>query len=144
MARPASPDAAAPDRPWKRPGAARYAAARLRGFLRSPADVYPPAPGSVMTENDVPITTRDGTVLRTNVYRTTGAGPFPVLLCAHVGGAGVAHHPHHVAIGIYRMPGLEASNDAAQSKPQSRNRTCAEVCKRHALPNHHIHHCKAS
>jgi predicted acyl esterase len=83
MARPASPDAAAPDRPWKRPGAARYAAARLRGFLRSPADVYPPAPGSVMIENDVPITTRDGTVLRTNVYRPTGAGPFPVLLCAH-------------------------------------------------------------
>jgi predicted acyl esterase len=36
-----------------------------------------------MTENDVPITTRDGTVLRTNVYRPTGAGPFPVLLCAH-------------------------------------------------------------
>ena len=40
MARAASPDAAAPDRPWRRPGAARYALERLRGFARSPADVY--------------------------------------------------------------------------------------------------------
>jgi predicted acyl esterase len=83
MARPTSPDAAAPDQPWKRPGSARYAMARLRGFLDSPADVYAPAPGSVVIENDIPVTTRDGTVLRTNVYRPPGAGPFPVLLCAH-------------------------------------------------------------
>ena len=83
MARPTSPDAAAPDQPWKRPGSARYAMARLRGFLHSPADVYAPAPGSVAIENGIPVTTRDGTVLRTNVYRPPGAGPFPVLLCAH-------------------------------------------------------------
>jgi predicted acyl esterase len=83
MARPTSPDAAAPDQPWKRPGSARYAMARLRGFLHSPADVYAPAPGSVVIENGIPVTTRDGTVLRTNVYRPPGGGPFPVLLCAH-------------------------------------------------------------
>jgi uncharacterized protein len=83
MARPASPDAAAPDRPWKRPGSARYAVQRLRGVLRPPIDVYPPAPGAVVIDNDVAVTTRDATVLRTNVYRPPGPGPFPVLLCAH-------------------------------------------------------------
>ncbi|MBV8860237.1 MAG: CocE/NonD family hydrolase, partial [Mycobacterium sp.] len=79
----ASPDAAAPDRPWKRPGSARYAVQRLRGFLRSAVDVYPPAPGAVVVDNDVAVTTRDATVLRANVYRPPGPGPFPVLLCAH-------------------------------------------------------------
>ena len=75
-------DAAAPDRPWRRPGAAAYALARLRGLLRSPVDVYE-APASVRIERDVAVTTRDGTVLRTNVHLPSGEGPFPVLLCAH-------------------------------------------------------------
>jgi predicted acyl esterase len=79
----ASPDAAAPDRPWKRPGSIRYAIERLRGFLRCPARVYAAEPGAVVIDDDVPVRTRDGTVLRTNVYRPAGAGPFPVLLCAH-------------------------------------------------------------
>ncbi|HVQ97476.1 MAG TPA: CocE/NonD family hydrolase, partial [Mycobacterium sp.] len=83
MARPASLDAAAPDRPWKRPGALRYAIARMRGFLRSPVEVYAPPPGAVVVHHDLPVPTRDGTVLRTNVYLPPGAGPFPVLLCAH-------------------------------------------------------------
>jgi predicted acyl esterase len=83
MARPASFDAAAPDRPWKRPGALRYAIARMRGFLRSPVEVYAPPPGAVVVHHDLPVPTRDGTVLRTNVYLPPGAGPFPVLLCAH-------------------------------------------------------------
>ncbi len=83
MARPASPDTAAPDRPWKRPGSARYVLKRLAGLLRSPVAVYPPAPGAVVVDNDVAVTTRDATVLRTNVYRPPGPGPFPVLLCAH-------------------------------------------------------------
>ena len=83
MAQPASPDAAAPDRPWKRPGSVRYAVQRLGGFVRSPADVYAPAPDSIVVENDLPVTTRDGTVLRVNVYLPPADGPFPVLLCAH-------------------------------------------------------------
>jgi uncharacterized protein len=37
-------------------------------------------PTSVLVELDVPMTTRDGTVLRANVYRPSGAGPWPVLL----------------------------------------------------------------
>jgi predicted acyl esterase len=79
----ASPDAAAADRPWKRPGAVRYAIQRLRGILRSPIEVYPPEPGAVVVHDDVPVTARDGTVLRVNVYRPPDTGPFPVLLCAH-------------------------------------------------------------
>jgi uncharacterized protein len=83
VARPASPDAAAPDRPWRRPGAARYAVTRLRGFLRSPVDVYAPSAGAVVVRRDVAVTTRDGIVLRTNVHLPPGDGPFPVLMCAH-------------------------------------------------------------
>jgi putative CocE/NonD family hydrolase len=35
---------------------------------------------AVLVELDVPMTTRDGTVLRANVYRPSGEGPWPVLL----------------------------------------------------------------
>lgn len=83
MSRTVSPDAAAVDRPWKRPGAARYALTRLRGLLRSPADVYPAPADGILVDHDVGVTTRDGTVLRVNVYRPRGDGPFPVLMCAH-------------------------------------------------------------
>ncbi len=83
MARLTSSDAAAPDRPWKRPGAARYAMTRIRGFMGSPAEVYPPPPDAVVAHHDLPVPTRDGTVLRTNVYLPPEVGPFPVLLCAH-------------------------------------------------------------
>lgn len=76
-------DAAAADRPWRRPGAARYAVERVRGILRPPVQVYEPAPGSVITEHDATIALRDATVLRANVYRPLGDGPFPVLVCAH-------------------------------------------------------------
>lgn len=83
MTQPEPANAAAPDRPWRRPGAARYAMTRLRGILRPPVQVYEPVEGSVHTEHDAPITVRDGTVLRANVYRPPGDGPFPVLVCAH-------------------------------------------------------------
>jgi uncharacterized protein len=83
MAHQASPDAAAPDQPWRRPGAARYALARVRGLMRPKADVYEPAPGDIVASNDLPVTTRDGTVLRVNAYLPTGDGRFPVVLCAH-------------------------------------------------------------
>lgn len=79
---PISPDAPALDRPWKRRAAARYALTRLREFLRLP-EVYAPEPGAVVVHNDAAVTTRDGTVLRANVYLPKGDGPFPVLLCAH-------------------------------------------------------------
>jgi predicted acyl esterase len=76
-------DAAGPDRPWKRPGAGRYAVARLRSILRPPVTVVDPIPGSVVVDHDVAVATRDGTVLRVNAHRPPGDGPFPVILCAH-------------------------------------------------------------
>jgi putative CocE/NonD family hydrolase len=76
-------DAAMPDKPWRRPGAVRYALARLRRVAISKAEAYEPATGTVAVDHDAAVTTRDGTVLRVNVYRPTGDGPFPVLLCAH-------------------------------------------------------------
>lgn len=77
------PDAVALDRPWKRPGAARYALTRLRGIVRSPVEVYEPAPGAVRVHHDVEVPTRDGTVLRVNVHVPASDDRFPVLLCAH-------------------------------------------------------------
>lgn len=76
-------DAAAPDRPWRRPGAVRYALHRLHRLVRPTVEVYEPPTGCVVTDNNVAVPTRDGTVLRVNVCRPTGEGPFPVLLCAH-------------------------------------------------------------
>lgn len=71
------------DRPWRRPGAPRYALARLKGIFRPPVTVYEPAPGSVVSELDVAVPVRDGTLLRLNVYRPPGEGPFPVIMSAH-------------------------------------------------------------
>lgn len=71
------------DRPWRRPGASRYALARLRSILKPPVDVQEPEPGSLVDERNVPVVTRDGTTLRVNVFRPLGPGPFPVLLSAH-------------------------------------------------------------
>lgn len=76
-------DAAAHDRPWKRPGRRRYAIERMRGIVRPPVTVDEPSPGSIIVDLDQPIVTRDGTVLRANVHRPVGDGPFPVVLCAH-------------------------------------------------------------
>jgi len=71
------------DKPWRRPGAARYALRRLGGLARPPVDVYEPEPWSVTKLHDLPVTTRDGTTLRVNVVLPTEGGPFPVLLSAH-------------------------------------------------------------
>lgn len=81
MARSTSPQVW--DRSWRRPGAVRYAADRVRRFLRPPVTVYEPSPGSIAREIDVPVGMRDGVLLRVNVYRPAGEGPFPVLLSAH-------------------------------------------------------------
>ncbi|GAB3616086.1 CocE/NonD family hydrolase [Okibacterium endophyticum] len=70
------------DRPWKRPGALRYARERVRGILRPPVTVTP-SPGEMVKDVDVAVRMRDGVVLRVNVYRPAGDGPFPVLMSAH-------------------------------------------------------------
>ena len=36
-----------------------------------------------MIEPDLPVTTRDGTILRVNVHRPPGDGPFPTIVCTH-------------------------------------------------------------
>lgn len=74
-------NAARIDRPWRRPGPARYAMARLAGFLirRSPLSNWSP----MITDLDVAVASRDGTRLRVNCYRPVSDGPVPVLLCAH-------------------------------------------------------------
>ena len=70
------------DRPWHRPGAARYALRRLPGLVRPPMDVYEPGRGSVRVLRDLPVAVRDGTTLRVNVVLPAGTGRFPVLMSA--------------------------------------------------------------
>lgn len=70
------------DRPWHRPGAFRYALERLGHVLRPPVTVTEP-PGGVVSELNVPVPVRDGTVLRVNVYRPSYGGKVPVIMCAH-------------------------------------------------------------
>lgn len=73
------------DRPWRRPGALRYAVARLRGIASPPITVTAP-PSDVSVERDVEVATRDGTVLRINVFRRShGANTEPraVILSIH-------------------------------------------------------------
>ena len=61
----------------------RYALRRLPGLLRPTVDVYEPEPGSLTMLRGLPVTVREGTVLRVNVVLPAGTGPFPVLLSAH-------------------------------------------------------------
>lgn len=70
------------DRPWRRPGAVRYALARLRGIVSPPVTVTSPA-DDIVVERDAEVITRDGTVLRVNVFRPPGTIARPVVLCAH-------------------------------------------------------------
>jgi predicted acyl esterase len=95
-------DRAAPDTPWRRPGAVRYILRRLRGFIEVPVTVTEPAPGSVVTDLDQPVTTRDGTILRVNVHRPPGAGPFPTVMGAHP--YGKDKRPARGRRGRYRVP----------------------------------------
>lgn len=95
-----SPTAPAADRPWHRPGAYRYALNRIRGLRRAPVEVYEPPPGSIRFDHDAAVTTRDGTVLRVNVYRPSGAGPFPVVMSTHP--YGKDNLPKRTRFGRYR------------------------------------------
>ena len=71
------------DRPWRRPGAVRYALRRLPGLLRPSVGVYEPPAGSLSVLRDLPVAVRDGTTLRVNVVLPAGGGRFPVLMSAH-------------------------------------------------------------
>ena len=70
------------DRPWRRPGALRYALARVRGIVR-PAVIVTEAPSDIVIDRDAEISTRDGTVLRVNVFRGQGDGPLPAIVSIH-------------------------------------------------------------
>ncbi|RZT25844.1 hypothetical protein EV589_1588 [Mycobacterium sp. BK558] len=99
----AATDVPAHDRPWRRPGSLRYALGRLRSIVRPPVEVYSPAPGSVIVHHDVPVTTRDGTLLRVNVYLPPGGDRCPVVLCAHP--YGKDNHPRkRMRLPGYRIP----------------------------------------
>ncbi|HEY1441813.1 MAG TPA: CocE/NonD family hydrolase, partial [Mycobacterium sp.] len=70
------------DRPWRRPGALRYALGRIRGAVKPPVTVTH-APTDILIEGDVNVPTRDGTVLRINVFRKNGDAARPVVLSIH-------------------------------------------------------------
>lgn len=55
---------------------------RLRN-ARRPGVTVLPAPANVNADWDVPVSVRDGTVLRVNVFRPRTDDPVPVILCAH-------------------------------------------------------------
>jgi predicted acyl esterase len=71
------------DKPWHRPGSVRYALRRLKGISLPSVTVYEPPAGTVVSDLNVAVPVRDGTVLRVNVFRPPGAGPFPVIMSAH-------------------------------------------------------------
>jgi predicted acyl esterase len=54
----------------------------IRNAVRPDVEVTT-APSDMHVDWDVPVEVRDGTVLRVNVFRPQGAGPFPVILSAH-------------------------------------------------------------
>jgi len=78
----APPSAPTLDRPWHRAGRLGYALARLREFARPPVTVSA-APGDIVVDRDAEVRTRDGTVLRVNVFRPPGQNARPVVLSAH-------------------------------------------------------------
>ncbi|MCW1957261.1 MAG: CocE/NonD family hydrolase, partial [Mycobacterium sp.] len=55
---------------------------RLRN-ARRPAVTVTPAPGDVLTEWDLAVPARDGTLLRVNVFRPSHDHPVPVIVSAH-------------------------------------------------------------
>jgi uncharacterized protein len=70
------------DQPWHRPGELAYGRARRRAALHPPVTVYP-MPADVRKDQDVEVEMRDGVVLRLNLFRPAGQGPFPLILSAH-------------------------------------------------------------
>ncbi|BDE15915.1 CocE/NonD family hydrolase [Mycobacterium kiyosense] len=70
------------DRPWRRPNALGYARDRIAGVVR-PRIAITEAPAEVIVDRDVEVPTRDGTLLRINVFRRSGESPRPVMLSIH-------------------------------------------------------------
>jgi uncharacterized protein len=70
------------DRPWRRPGALPYALERIRGVAKPPITITA-APADIVIDRDVGVPTRDGTVLRINVFRKNDDAPRPVILSIH-------------------------------------------------------------
>ena len=71
------------DQPWRRSGSIRYLVSRLRGVLRPPVTVTA-APAGIDVDVDVEIPTRDGTILRANVFRPEGNDERrPVIMSIH-------------------------------------------------------------
>ena len=70
------------DRPWRRSGALWYALQRIRGIAKPPVAVTAP-PSDILIESDVNVPTRDGTVLRINVFRKSDHVTRPVVLSIH-------------------------------------------------------------
>ncbi|HWT48351.1 MAG TPA: CocE/NonD family hydrolase [Mycobacterium sp.] len=70
------------DRPWRRPGALRYALDRIRGVAKPPVTATQ-APADIVVQRDVEVSTRDGTVLRINVIHESGDVARPVILSIH-------------------------------------------------------------
>ena len=70
------------DRPWRRPGALRYALGRIRSIAKPPVTVTDP-PRDILIEGDVNVPTRDGTVLRINIFRKSDDVARPVILSIH-------------------------------------------------------------
>jgi predicted acyl esterase len=64
--------------------------------------VYEPPAGTVLVEQDVGVPMRDGTVLRVNVHRPPGDGPFAVVLFAHPYGKDAV--PRRNRRGAHRVP----------------------------------------
>jgi putative CocE/NonD family hydrolase len=59
-----------------------YLIKRVRGLLSPPITVYQP-PADIVVEHDLPVSTRDGTILQTNVFRLPGEDRRPVILSIH-------------------------------------------------------------
>lgn len=83
------------------PGRARYALDRVLRMVRPRVTITPP-PAGVRFERNVPVTVRDGTVLRVNVFRPESGGPFPVIMSAHPYGKDDLPRPD--GRGGYRIP----------------------------------------
>jgi predicted acyl esterase len=64
------------------PGIAARARHRLRGVVRPAVEITEP-PDGVEVDWDVPVTVRDGTVLRVNVFRPADGASAPAILSAH-------------------------------------------------------------
>ena len=70
------------DMPMTKRGPWWFALRRIKTMIR-PDVIVTPAPASIIAEWDVPITVRDGTVLKVNVFRPAGEERVPVIMSAH-------------------------------------------------------------